>query len=183
MSLPSGFPDLVSERLLLRRLSLSDADDIFLLRSDDMVNQYLGRKKAESLQDAEEFINRVNFASDNQQSLYWGICLQDSGKLVGTICLWNFTPQGDRAEIGYELLPKHHNKGIMQEALSKVLEFGFKQLQLSAIEAWTSQLNIRSTRILERNGFVRDMDMEKNIDRSVEGPDIVIYSLTSEQFS
>ena len=182
MSLPSSFPNLDTERLLLRRLSLSDADNIFLLRSDDVVNQYLNRAKATSLQDAKDFINKVNFASDNRQSLYWGICLNNSGNLVGTICLWNFAPQGDRAEIGYELLPWFHGQGLMKEALLKVLEFGFEVLELSGIDAWTTHHNMGSIRLLERNQFTRNTELEKTIDRTVEGPDVVIYSLNREQF-
>lgn len=174
---------LTTERLLLRPLTLNDANEIFLLRSDDVVNQYLGRAKATSLQEAIDFINKINFGSRNQQSFYWAICLNDSDSLVGTICLWNFSPQGGSAEIGYELLPRYHGKGIMQEALTRVLDFAFTTVQLSTIEAWTTQQNVGSIRLLERNHFARDQNLEKNIDRNVEGPDLVIYVLSKEQSS
>jgi ribosomal-protein-alanine N-acetyltransferase len=90
--------------------------------------------------------------------------------------LWNFSTQGGKAEIGYELLPQFHGKGIMQEAFSKVIEFGLENLQLNSIEAWTVQQNINSIRLLERNHFKRDFELEKTIDRAVEGIDLVIYS-------
>jgi len=180
---PSTFPILSTVRLRLRQLNLYDSDEIFVLRSDASVNQYLGREKAKTLQDAKDFINRINFASDNQPSFFWAICLEGDDKLVGTICLWNFSPQKDKAEIGYELLPQYQGRGIMQEAARKVIEFGFGVLQLSTIEAWTVGENNSSIRLLERNNFIRNSELEKNIDRAVEGPDLVIYTLSKEQFS
>jgi [ribosomal protein S5]-alanine N-acetyltransferase len=177
MPVPSStFPGLVTERLLLRQLTPDDAKDIFLLRSDDIVNKYLDRSRATTLEDAQQFIGRINSAIYNQQSLFWAICLRGSEKLIGTICLWNFSPGKDKAEVGYELLPGYHGKGIMHEALSMVLEFGLQILELTTIEAWTVQQNIPSIRLLERNGFERDLSLENKIDRATEGPDLVIYS-------
>lgn len=174
----SAFSELTTNRLLLRQLSLSDEGEIYLLRSNDIVNKYLDRPKARSIEDAREFIRRINFGVDNKQSMFWAVCFRDNSKLIGTICLWNFSDDNTKAEIGYELLPEYHRKGIMQEALSKILEFGFTDLQLNTIEAWTVQQNEGSTRILERNHFKRDTELENKIDRNTEGPDMVIYALS-----
>jgi [ribosomal protein S5]-alanine N-acetyltransferase len=171
-----SFPRLATERLLLRQLTPGDAEEIFLLRSDETVNKYLDRTKATTLNDAQQFIGLVNSGIYNQQSFFWAICLHGSEKLIGTICLWNFSAEKDKAEIGYELLPSYHGKGIMQEALSMVVEFGFQILELTTIDAWTVQQNHPSITLLERNRFKRAPDLEKNIDRAAEGPDMVIYS-------
>jgi [ribosomal protein S5]-alanine N-acetyltransferase len=172
----SSFPKLVTERLLLRQLTPDDAEDIFLLRSDETVNKYLDRPKAATLEEAQQFIGRINSAIYNQQSFFWAISLHGHERLIGTICLWNFSPGKDKAEIGYELLPAYHAKGIMQEALSMVVEFAFQILELTTIEAWTVHQNVPSIRLLERNGFERNPGLENKIDRAAEGPDLVIYS-------
>lgn len=178
----SPFPQLVTDRLLLRRLSLDDAGEIFILRTDETVNKYLNRAKANSIEDANAFINKINLAIDANQSMFWAICLKEDTTLIGTICLWNFSEEDNKAEIGYELLPRFHGKGIMQEAFLKVVEFGFQTLGLNNIEAWTTLQNNSSKKIVERNGFSRNADLESRIDRNIEGPDLIIYSLSRKSF-
>jgi ribosomal-protein-alanine N-acetyltransferase len=178
----SPFPQLTTERLLLRQLVLEDADEIFLLRSDPVVNKHLNRPKAVSIDDATAFIERINTYVVNNQSVFWGISFKDKNKLIGTICLWNFSEEENKAEVGYELLPQYHGRGIMQEAFSKVMEYAFQTLHLSSIEAWTVLQNENSVKILERNGFKRNAELEGKIDRSVEGPDVIIFSLSKQTY-
>lgn len=176
----SSFPQLLTERLLLRQLSLKDEEEIFTLRSDATVNKYLDRPKASSIEDARAFINKINLGVHS--SFFWAICFKEEIKLLGTICLWNFSEEENKAEIGYELLPQFYGKGIMQEAFFKVVEFGFQNLELSSIDAWTTIQNVHSIKILERNLFKRNAALENKIDRTVEGPDLIIYSLSKEAF-
>lgn len=178
----SSFPQLVTEHLFLRKLSLKDDEQIFSLRSNDIVNKYLDRPKARSIEDAREFIKKINLGIHGHEWVFWGICFRGQVKIVGTICLWNFFEKENKAEIGYELLPEFHGKGIMQEALSKVIEFGFNQLQLQTIEAWTTIRNENSKKILERNYFKRDFEAESNINREIEGPDRIIYTLSQTNY-
>ena len=54
--------------------------------------------------------------------------------------------------------PAFQGIGVMDEALKKVLEFGFNHLKLHTIEAYTQKNNRSSTKLLERNGFKRNLD-------------------------
>lgn len=178
----TAFPELTTKRLLLRRLTLQDADEIFLLRSSEVVNKYLDRPKATSVEDAKIFISKINKGIDANECLYWVICLREQSQLAGTIGLWNFSAEKNKAEIGYELLPEFHGKGMMQEALERVTAFGFDILQLEAIEACTVLHNVPSINILERNQFKRDAQAEARTDSSVERADSVIYSLSKDRY-
>lgn len=177
------FPELFTERLHLRKLKTEDAPEIFSLRSDAIVNQYLERPKATHIDEAKAFIDKINGLIKKDQSVFWAVCPRDKNNLLGTICLWNFSVEKNTAEIGYELLPEFHGRGIMQEAILKTLDFGFNTLQLQTIEAWTMANNLNSIKILERNGFKRDSERESAIDKSIEGEDRVIYSLSKKEFS
>ena len=178
----SSFPQLLTERLLLRKLEMTDADQIFSLRSDDVVNKYLDRAKANTVEDAKTFIQKIGFVNSNNNWIYWAICFHNQPQLMGTICLWNFSEKENKTEIGYELLPEFHNKGIMQEAFSAVVKFGFEVLKLNRIEAWTVPQNKSSIKILKRNYFERDSEAEDKIDRVKDGPDCVIYSLSKKAY-
>jgi len=176
------FPELLTKRLLLRQLAITDVSAIFSLRSSENVNKYLDRPRANSLDDARSFIERIVFGNSNDHWIYWAICFRDQPELMGTICLWNFSGQHRKAEIGYELLEQYQGQGIMQEAFSAVVPFAFEALQLNLIEAWTVRQNDKSIKILQRNHFERNSELEDKMDRAKEGPDCVIFSLAKKDF-
>ncbi len=147
------FPVLTTDRLILRQLTSSDDKEIYALRSDDNVNKYLGRKPSKSIDDAKNFIQTITVNIKRKDSLYWAITLNGTNKLIGTICLFDFSDDNLRAEIGYELLPDYQGKGIMQEAVSKVIDFGIQYIGLNSIEAYTHAENHSSTRLLEKLNF------------------------------
>ena len=162
------FPVLKTERLILRQLVSSDADEIFALRSDENVNKYLDRKPSKSIDDAKIFIQAINENMQTNTSIYWIITLSDTEKLIGTICLFDFSDNNLKAEIGYELLPGFQVKGIMQEAIAKVIDFGIHHIGLNSIEACTHFENQDSTRLLEKFNFKK---------HSVDGNNLIIFKL------
>src|SRR6478752_7508351 len=98
------FPVLTTERLTLRQLVIADEQEIFTLRSDGEINKYLNRQVSNTIEDARNFIKKVNENINKNDSLYWAITLGDRNILVGTICLFNFSNENGKCEIGYELL-------------------------------------------------------------------------------
>lgn len=163
------FPVLKTERLTLRQLVSSDDKEIFALRSDDNVNKYLDRKPSKSIDDAKNFIQTINENIQRNDSIYWAITLNGTNKLIGTICLFDFSDDNSKAEIGYELLPDFQGKGIMQEATSKVIAFGIQDIGLNSIEAYTHSENESSARLLKKLNFKR---------HSTGDNDFMIFKLT-----
>jgi len=152
----SPFPVLTTDRLTLRQLSPSDTTAIFALRSDERVNRYLDRPACRSLEEAAAFVEKINGGIEQGKSLYWVICLQENPLLVGTICLWNFSEDGQTAELGYELSPDFQGRGIMSEALGRVLAYIFGTLGLQTVEAYTHPENAPSEKLLRMHGFRAD---------------------------
>ena len=147
------FSNLITKRLFLRELQLEDAEEIFRLRSNKDVNDLIGRQSAVTIDDARDFIHMIQTRSANSESVMWAITLAGDPKLIGTVLYWNIEPEKNKAELGYELLPEHRGKGIMKEALEKVIEFGFKELEFKMIPAETNERNDKSIRLLESLGF------------------------------
>jgi [ribosomal protein S5]-alanine N-acetyltransferase len=174
----TSFPLLKTTNLLLRQLEPGDINEIFLLRSDRGVNEFLDRQKAESMDDAANFIQKIITATKNNESFYWAIVPQTRTKLAGTIGLWNISKEESKAEIGYELLPGFQGKGIMQESIAKVIEFVFSVLDLKTIEAWTHPGNLASLKLLQKNNFKRDMQAEDHIREKDKSMNMLIYTLT-----
>lgn len=171
------FPELKTNRLLLRRLEGSDAREMFFLRSNENVLRYLGREPAKTIAEAEEFIGHINKNVDGNESILWGIALFDNPALIiGTICLWNFQKEHYRSEIGYILHPDFWRKGIMKEAINCVVDYGFNVLGLHSIEASLSPENIASSAVLESTGFVKEGHLRENLYFRGEFGDTLIYS-------
>ena len=171
------FPILSTERLLLRRIEESDVNEIFILRSDKRVMQFIERRSAKSIEEALLFIQNINDLIKNNDAIQWAIIFNNDPKLIGTICIWNISKEHHRGEIGYVLHTDAHGKGIMQEALKAVINFGFKILKLHSIEADVNPDNIPSIKLLERNKFTREGYFKENIFFDGKFFDTVVYSL------
>jgi ribosomal-protein-alanine N-acetyltransferase len=151
-----SFPEIKTERLLLRGIEESDWDVILFLRSDKTVNKYIEcpeNRNTKNKEDAIKFIKDRAEDIENFKSISWGITLKNNPQIIGSICLWNFSNNNKTAEVGYSLNPEYYNKGIMSEVLKEVVEFGFKDLNFEKIEAYTHTDNESSKKILEKNGF------------------------------
>lgn len=150
----TSFPVLTTQRLTLRQPGLNDEKEIFTLRSDSEVHKYLDRKIAETMDDARNFIMKVNQSINNNDALYWAITFSDKNILVGTICLFNFSDEHNKSEIGYELLTNFQGHGIMTEAVEKVIDYAFYTIKVKKIEAFVHNNNLRSIKLLERFSFM-----------------------------
>lgn len=171
----SPFPTLTTEHLILRQLQPGDETSIYILRSNEIVNQYLDRPRANNIEDARKHIEKLGAGINNNDLKYWAICFKVDSTLVGTICLWNISIQESKAEIGYELLPEHHGKGIMQEVIPVVIKYGFETMKLKKIEAELHANNLKSIKLLEKFKFKKNMDDSKGVEN------IVVYYLDGQQ--
>jgi ribosomal-protein-alanine N-acetyltransferase len=176
------FPELKTERLVLRKLDMTDTKEIFELRFNEDVIRYLGKEPCTTIQQAEEFIGLVNKNIDNNESIFWGIVMQQEISIViGTICLWNIKKEHYRSEIGYTLHPIHWRKGIMKEVINCVCDFGFDQLGLHSIEALLDPENIASSSVLESTGFVKEAHLKESFYFKEKFGDTAIYSKLKTQ--
>ncbi len=170
------FPEIKTQRLLLRKIETSDSDVILFLRSDETVTKFIERPEKERTKnesDAIEFIKKINKAYENNKSISWGITLKSNTKIIGTICLWNFSKNNKIAEVGYDLNPEFQRIGIMSEVLKRIIDFGFNELRLDKIVAFTHKENVNSKILLEKNGFqFKDnrKDNSSNIIFEIEKP-------------
>ena len=167
------FPILITERLTLRQLVISDEQEIFTLRSDGEINKYLDRQVSNTIEDARNFINKVNENINKNDSLYWAITLGDKNILVGTICLFGFSDENSKCEIGYELLTNFQGQGIMKEAAEKIIGYAFNTIKVQKIEASLHRDNQSSIKLLDKFSFRNSNELDK------ANPELICYQLTN----
>lgn len=166
------FPNLTTERLSLRPLSINDQEAILALRSDNDNNKYLDRAPSKTIDDAVDFINKVNENVTNNEAIYWAIISNATLKFVGTICIYNFSDDLKSCEIGYELLRPFQKQGIMKEAAQVVINYVFQTVKLKKIIAYTHLDNWDSTQLLLQLHFVKSFETVK------DNPNLNMYTLS-----
>jgi RimJ/RimL family protein N-acetyltransferase len=171
------FPVLTTERLTLRAITKDDAGKIFFLRSDKQVLQFLDRQPATSINEAIQWIEMISRAISHNEYIAWAISLKNEPALIGTITFWNIKKEHHRAEIGYVLHPAFQRKGLMQESMSVVLDYGFKIMKLHSVEANVNPNNAASIKLLEKNNFIREGYYKENYYHDGRFIDSAIYSL------
>ena len=171
------FPELKTERLLLRKITPEDAPAIFFLRSDATILQFLSKEPAATIQEAEDFITRITNDIENNNGIMWAIVLKENpAKTIGSICFWRLAKEHYRAEIGYVLDPAWWRKGIMKETILRVLDYGFKDMGLHSVEARINPDNRASASVLESTGFVREAYFREDFFHAGKFEDTAVYS-------
>lgn len=171
------FPELQSKRLRLRRLTAQDENGIFQLRSDENHSKYLTRPLYKTMDEARAFIQKVDSLIENNESLYWVLCLKNNPLLMGAICLWNISWENERAEIGFEMLSGFQKKGYMQEAVNTLVDFAFNVIKFHSVEGIVNPQNQSSIKVLEKNHFIREAYFKENVFYNGSFQDTAVYSL------
>lgn len=176
----SPFPELETERLLLRRVNTNDIKEIFALRSNPETMKYIPRPLVKTNEDALEHIAMIDIKIEANEGINWAITLKDNPKLIGVIGHYRIKPEHYRAEIGYMLLPEYHGKGIVSEAVKEAVNYGFQVMKLHSIEAIIDPNNDASAKVLEKNGFIKEAHLKENEFYEGRFFDTVIYSLLNK---
>lgn len=147
---------LETERLVLRRFTAADVDDLFTLNSDPDVMRFING----GLLTARDFIQNEllpRYLQDYDRFPgygRWAVIEQSSGDFVGWFSL---RPQdsgrsGD-VELGYRLRTSAWGRGYATEGARALIRKGFTELGMQRVFATTYQDNRASRRVMEKAGL------------------------------
>ena len=149
----SSPPTLETERLTLRKIRRSDANDMFEYSKDPEVTRYLLWEPHPDKRYTSAYLADVMKRYRDGKFYDWGVILRDEDKMIGTCGFTRFCPDDDSAECGYVLNRSYWGMGIACEALFAVMNFGFTTLSLHRIECRYMIENERSRRVTEKVGM------------------------------
>ena len=175
-------PTLETERLILRKISKKDLQDIFTYGSNPKVSQRVSWETHKSKVDTENFIEHVLEGYSQNNKALWGIELKSTCRLVGTIDFVTVNLKHKKAEIGYVLSEDVWGNGLTTEATKKILEYGFETLGLVRIQARCFVENIGSQRVMEKSGMSFEGIIRKGMFAKGEYQDLKFYSILAEEF-
>ena len=170
---------LETERLILRGWKKGDVDDLYEYATNPKIGPRAGWKphkdKAESLKIIQMFIK----ASDD-----WAIEHKESKKVIGGIgCRKDVIRTGINAKnLGYVLSEDYWGLGLMTEAVSRMLEYCFDELDIKIVSISHATKNNNSRRVIEKCGFVYEGTLRKSVIFEQEVCDSLYYSIIKDEW-
>ncbi|MDR2975943.1 MAG: GNAT family N-acetyltransferase [Streptococcaceae bacterium] len=138
-----------TDRLILRKITLDDAEDFLIYHSDPKVASLAGFGLSRNLDEAQNFIINFNF---RHSLCNWCLELKVNHQVIGDVGL-NLEGDGCMTEIFYALNQDFWGQGLMPEAIGALTSFCFDKLAVDVIYASAIVENKQSRRVLEKLGF------------------------------
>ncbi|MUG85421.1 GNAT family N-acetyltransferase [Paenibacillus timonensis] len=157
-----NYPNMETERLFMRELTLADAAAVLRHFSVPEVTKFMDIEVCKDLQEAEEIIA---FHIQDTGCRY-GLFSKETQELIGTCGYHCWSTEDNRetkAEIGFDLAPGYWGKGLMQEAMKPLIRIGFELMGLDYIEATTEVDNLQSQRLLQKLGFHQESELKEGL--------------------
>jgi [ribosomal protein S5]-alanine N-acetyltransferase len=149
---------LETERLLLRPLELSDAEAMFAMDSNPEVHKYLWQNPTQTIEESIKTIEYVRSQYEKNNIGRFATILKETGEFIGWTGIKYIDDHVENGntnfyDYGYRLNEKHWNKGYATEASIAWLDYGFNQMNIEKMNAYTHHENGSSNHILKKVGM------------------------------
>jgi [ribosomal protein S5]-alanine N-acetyltransferase len=179
----SPFPELQSQRLIYRQLTVADKNEIILLRGNPKTMKFIPRPLINNDQDVATFVKMMDEALENKAGINWAVCIKDSPNImIGIIGHYRIQTENHRAEIGYMFRETYQGMGFATEAIAEITKYGFMNMNLNSIEAVLSPENKASEKVLIKNAYIKEGHFLEKEFYMGEFRDLMIYSLLKKNY-
>ena len=170
---------LETDRIILRNFKEEDLEDFHEYCSQEGLGEMAGWKHHSDLSTSKEALYR-NIKNTN----IFAIEHKKDSKVIGHISINEDSEDGreDTKELGFVLNSNYHNKGIMTEALKKVIEFLFKEVELEEIYAFYDTRNVASGEVMRKSNMIYKGTFRNFIIRDIKYDNISAYSITKKEW-
>lgn len=144
-----NIPILETQRLILRPLTLEDADAVFKWVSDERVTKYMKYSTYTSVEDVIKWLSTVV----NEESTYnYGFVLRENNVLLGSGDI-GYNSEKEAWDFGYNIRFDYWNQGYATEAAKAMINFAFKEFEARCFSANHAMDNPASGRVMEKCGL------------------------------
>ena len=177
-----GTVTLTTERLILRRLAIDDVPAMFRnYATDEKMIKYLSWEPYTDIEKLREFVARQISEYERPDFYVWAIIME--GEFIGTINLHDISDKSERCELGYTVISKCWNKGIMTEAVAEVIRFAFEELNANRVCGLHDMENAASGRVMQKNGMIREgLLREHSMRKDGTRGDLVYYAILKSEW-
>jgi ribosomal-protein-alanine N-acetyltransferase len=180
-----NFEPILVETKRLKMTGFLPQDIRFLFENigKDEIKTILGHRTEEDYQ-IEEYKYKNGYASYNRSFILFLLAEKTSNMIFGRCGLHNWNQEHKRAEIGYNISDENFKgKGLMNEAVSAIIDYGFNELKLHRIEALIGINNIPSLKIIENHHFIKEGLLRQHYYVANKYEDSFIFSLLYKDYT
>lgn len=173
---------LETERLILQPFKKEDASRIRDLANDKELASILGLPHPYELKHAEDWIalHSDQIAAGDEYPL--AIVFKELEEIIGTLTL-RIDKSNHKGELGYWIGKAYWGNGFATEAVNKIIEFGFNELNLNKIWASAISRNIGSKTVLEKAGLQKEGTLTQNKLLHGKYEDVDVYGMLRAEYS
>jgi len=177
------FPHLESCGILLKKVDLADAEDLYEILTNENLFKYRTGNPLKNLAAVKNVIGHYERDFNKHKTIYLGIYLSaGNNKLVGIAEIYDFDYKAERVEIGYTVNDNYWGKGIATKATALMLDFLFDIIGVNSIQASVMPANEKSKKVLERCSFTHDGTLRQAKHWTGKGiVDLDIYSILKSE--
>lgn len=166
---------LENEKIKLRALEPQDAQTIYKWENDTEIWKMSNTIKPFSLNTIKEYINNDHLDIFQIKQQRFMINEKKYNKTIGMIDLFNFDIYNSRAEIGIMIAKKFRQKGYASNAIELITKYAFKILNIHQIYCNITTENTNSTKLFEKNKFVKSETKKEWIFNGEKFLDVKLY--------
>lgn len=178
-----GTVTIETERLILRKAKLSDAECMFKnWANDDRVTKYMTWTTYQNVDEVKGYISFLEEDYKKSDSYYWFIELKETGEPIGAISSVKSMPEIKCVHIGYCLGYNWWHKGIMTEAFTAVIKFLFEEVGVNRIEAEHDPNNPNSGKVMKKCGLTYEGTHRQAGKNNCGICDAAYYAILKEEY-
>ncbi len=178
----SHLPILETPRLMLRKLNMADAEDVFEYCKDTEVARHVLWDAYTALSQSKTYVRYIIKLYKMDEPSSWAIVLKQTKKVIGTIGFTWINRDHASAEVGYSLSRAYWNNGYMSEALEAVIKEGFETIRLHRIEAQHETDNPSSGRVMQKVGMRFEGTLRGRLFNKGRYVDVSLYAILREDY-
>ncbi|MHC1747079.1 MAG: GNAT family N-acetyltransferase [Cellulosilyticaceae bacterium] len=173
-----GTVSIETDRLLLRKFTLSDDTDMYNnWANDEEVSKFLTWLAHKDLSVTREVLNDWVHAYSNNKNYHWCIVLKETQKAIGSIGVVNLNEAIEAVEIGYCIGRHYWNQGITSEALKYLIPFFFEKVGVNRIESRHDPRNPNSGKVMLKCGLKYEGTRMKADKNNTGICDVALYGM------
>lgn len=174
---------LETERLILRRFKLEDADVMYRnWASDDEVTKYLPWPTHRDVNETRNILAGWIEKYNNLDFYNWVIVLKEIGEPIGSLSVVKCDESTSSATIGWCMGKHWWGQRIMPEAARAVLQYLFEEVGFNRVAANHDKENVKSGRVMQKIGMTREGTLRASGKNNRGVVDEVYYSILKEEY-
>ena len=149
-----------TDRLLIRPVTVNDAEAIFKWASDPDVTKYMIYGTHPSVEHTRQWLETLDINDEDSYDL--GFVYKETGELVGMGGIV-YRKEDDNWVVGYNLRKDYWGRGLVPEAINAIIDYVRKKREVKSIVGQFADENVKRKRVMEKLGmqFLKDSEYTK----------------------